>query len=177
MVRIGLATRLLNCFSSPVLWCWFWVLHLVRSAASPPPPLGHSVDVDSLHAYHADILVFQVGRPVDILPIVITLEHVFLDATIPHTMDMTQPLPCALFKQTTRQDNRAIHFVCQNIPVTRQRRKASGEKRPTTETNGNLLGNSVVTDVQFGHLFLVCIKYVALLEVTCGLFRKTSHCS
>ena len=39
------------------------------------------------------------------------------------------------------------------------------------------LGNSVVTDVQFGHLFLVCIKYVALQEVTCGLFRKISHCS
>ena len=30
------------------------------------------------------------------------------------------------------------------------------------------MGNSVVTDVQFGHLFLVCIKYVALQEVTCG---------
>ena len=27
-------------------------------------------------------------------------------------------------------------------------------------------GNSVVTDVQFGHLFLVCIKYVALQDVT-----------
>ena len=39
------------------------------------------------------------------------------------------------------------------------------------------VGNSVVTDVQFGHLFLVCIKYVALQEVTCGLFRKISHCS
>ena len=38
-------------------------------------------------------------------------------------------------------------------------------------------GNSVVTDVQFGHLFLVCIKYDALQEVTCGLFRKMSHCS
>ena len=35
-----------------------------------------------------------------------------------------------------------------------------------------LMGNSVVTDVQFGHLFLVCIKYDALQEVTCGLFRK-----
>ena len=33
------------------------------------------------------------------------------------------------------------------------------------------VGNSVVTDVQFGHLFLVCIKYDALQEVTCGLFR------
>ena len=41
----------------------------------------------------------------------------------------------------------------------------------------SLQGNSVVTDVQFGHLFLVCIKYVALQEVTCGLFRKISHCS
>ena len=39
------------------------------------------------------------------------------------------------------------------------------------------LGNSVVTDVQFGHLFLVCIKYDALQDVTCGLFRKISHCS
>ena len=39
------------------------------------------------------------------------------------------------------------------------------------------MGKSVVTDVQFGHLFLVCIKYVALQEVTCGLFRKISHCS
>ena len=37
------------------------------------------------------------------------------------------------------------------------------------------MGNSVVTDVQFGHLFLVCIKYDALQEVTCGLFRKMSH--
>ena len=35
----------------------------------------------------------------------------------------------------------------------------------------------MVTDVQFGHLFLVCIKYDALQEVTCGLFRKMSHCS
>ena len=40
-----------------------------------------------------------------------------------------------------------------------------------------IMGNSVVTDVQFGHLFLVCIKYVALQEVTCVLFRKISHCS
>ena len=38
-------------------------------------------------------------------------------------------------------------------------------------------GNSVVTDVQFGHLFVVCIKYVALQEVTSGLFSKISHCS
>ena len=35
----------------------------------------------------------------------------------------------------------------------------------------------MVTDVQFGHLFLVCIKYDALQKVTCGLFRKISHCS
>ena len=35
-----------------------------------------------------------------------------------------------------------------------------------------LLGNSMVTETQLGHLFLVCIKYVALQEVTCGLFRK-----
>ena len=35
----------------------------------------------------------------------------------------------------------------------------------------------MVTDVQFGQLFLVCIKYVALQEVTCGLLRKISHCS
>ena len=40
-----------------------------------------------------------------------------------------------------------------------------------------ILGNSVVTDVQFGHLFVVCIKYVALQEVTGGLFSKISHCS
>ncbi len=39
------------------------------------------------------------------------------------------------------------------------------------------VGNSVVTDVQFGHLFLVCIKYVASQEVTCGLFRNISYCS
>ena len=39
------------------------------------------------------------------------------------------------------------------------------------------VGNSVVTDVQFGHLFLVCVKYDALQEVTYGLFRKISHCS
>ena len=42
----------------------------------------------------------------------------------------------------------------------------------TGESDNLLKGNSVVTDVQFGHLFLVCIKYVALQEVTCGLFRK-----
>ena len=35
----------------------------------------------------------------------------------------------------------------------------------------------MVTDVQFGHLFLVCIKYDALQEVICGLFRKMSHCT
>ena len=40
-----------------------------------------------------------------------------------------------------------------------------------------VLANSVVTNVQFGHLFLVCIKHDALQEVTCGLFRKISHCS
>ena len=39
------------------------------------------------------------------------------------------------------------------------------------------LGHSVATDVEFGHLFLMCIKYDALQEVTCGLFRKISHCS
>ena len=39
------------------------------------------------------------------------------------------------------------------------------------------LGNSVVTDVQFGHLLLVCIKDDALQEVICGLFRKISPCS
>ena len=38
----------------------------------------------------------------------------------------------------------------------------------TKHTGIPFLGNSVVTDVQFGHLFLVCIKYVALQEVTCG---------
>ena len=32
---------------------------------------------------------------------------------------------------------------------------------------GVTLPNSVVTDVQFGQLFLVCIKYDALQEVTC----------
>ena len=53
------------------------------------------------------------------------------------------------------------------------RRRDSGE----VFSLSNLLGNSVVTDVQFGHLFLVCIKYVALQDVTCGLFRKISHCS
>ena len=46
-----------------------------------------------------------------------------------------------------------------------------------SKISGNPESNSVVTDVQFGHLFLVCIKYVALQEVTCGLFRKISHCS
>ena len=35
----------------------------------------------------------------------------------------------------------------------------------------------MVTDVQFGHLFLVYIKYDALQEVTCGLFGNISHCS
>ena len=49
---------------------------------------------------------------------------------------------------------------------------------PPTKFDPNfILGNSVVTDVHFGHLFLVCIKYDALQEVTCGLFRKISHCS
>ena len=40
-----------------------------------------------------------------------------------------------------------------------------------------IMGNSVVTDVQFGHLFLVCIKYDALQQVNCGLFRKIPPCS
>ena len=40
-----------------------------------------------------------------------------------------------------------------------------------------LLSNPVVTDVRFGHLFVVCIKHDAFQEVTCGLFRKRSHCS
>ena len=35
----------------------------------------------------------------------------------------------------------------------------------------------MLTDVQFGHLFVVFIKYFALQEVSCGLFRKISHCS
>ena len=34
------------------------------------------------------------------------------------------------------------------------------------------MGNSVVTDVQFGHLFLVCIKYTALQEVTVGYSER-----
>ena len=38
-------------------------------------------------------------------------------------------------------------------------------------------GNSVVMDVQFGHLFLVWMKYDALQVVNCGLFRKISPCS
>ena len=33
------------------------------------------------------------------------------------------------------------------------------------------VGNSAVADVQFGHLFLVYIKYDALQKVTSGLFR------
>ena len=41
----------------------------------------------------------------------------------------------------------------------------------------NVKGNSVVTDVQFGHFFLVCIKYDALQEVTFGVFRNISHYS
>ena len=32
------------------------------------------------------------------------------------------------------------------------------------------MGNSVVTDVQFGHLFLVCIKYDALAMIRTGSY-------
>ena len=41
--------------------------------------------------------------------------------------------------------------------------------------NGDLkmhMGNSVVTDEQFGHLFLMCIKDDALQEVTYRVIQK-----
>ena len=50
-------------------------------------------------------------------------------------------------------------------------------KRKRGRPKRMFMGNSVVTDVQFGHLFVVCIKYDALEDVNCGLFRKISPCS
>ena len=40
-----------------------------------------------------------------------------------------------------------------------------------------LYGHFRGDNVQFGHLILVCIKYDALQEITCCLFRKISHSS
>ena len=70
----------------------------------------------------------------------------------------------------------ADHFTVDHLfrPLSKQFQTVLS---PSHLNKMSYLGNSVVTDVQFGHLFLVCIKYVAIQEVTCGLFRKISHCS
>ena len=73
----------------------------------------------------------------------------------------------------------AIFVPCMSPQFTQGDEMYSALTSPTEEEEEERLlwGNSVVTDVQFGHLFLVCIKYDALQEITCGLFRKISHCS
>ena len=73
---------------------------------------GHGVDVDSLLISYADIFITQVraagGSPPQCQLIV---EDVFLNATILHTADMTQPSQSELSEQgvhtgktSTRQD-------------------------------------------------------------------------
>ena len=70
-------------------------LRAISSKALP----GHSVDVDSLHIYYADILISQVrafgGSP----RFQLTIDDVFWNATILHTVDMTQPSQSALYTQ------------------------------------------------------------------------------
>ena len=69
---------------------------------------GHSVDADSLHISYADIFISLVraagGSPPQCQ---LTVEDVFWNATILHTVDMTQPSQSALSKQgehTGRED-------------------------------------------------------------------------
>ena len=99
--------------SFPVLMCCFRAL--LHCKALP----GHSVDVDSLHISHADIFISKVmvagcsppqGQ--------FTIEDVFLNATIIHTADMTQPSQSALSKQSVHtgktsmgQDISVSYFV------------------------------------------------------------------
>ena len=92
--------------SFPFLRCCFRAL--LHGKALP----GHSVDVDSLHISHADIFISKV-RVAGCSPpqCQFTIEDVFLNATIIHTADMTQPSQSALSKQSvhtgktsTRQD-------------------------------------------------------------------------
>ena len=87
------------------------------SCKAPPP--GHSVDVDSLHISHADIIISKV-RVAGCSPpqCQLTAEDTFWNATILHTADMTQPLQSALSKHSvhtgktsTRQDISVGYFV------------------------------------------------------------------
>ena len=99
--------------SFPVLRCCFRAL--LHCKALP----GHSVDVDSLHISHAYIFISKV-RVAGCSPPQgqFTIEDVFLNATIIHTADMTQPSQSALSKQSIhtgktskRQDISVSYFV------------------------------------------------------------------
>ena len=80
---------------------------------------GHSVDVDSLHVSYSDIFVSQVRAPCgSSAQSQLTVEDVFWNATILHTVDMTQPSQSALSEQgihsgktRTRQDISVGYFV------------------------------------------------------------------
>ena len=99
--------------SFPVLrFCFRALLH---GKALP----GHSVDVDSFHISHAYIFISKV-RVAGCSPpqCQFTIEDVFLNATIIHKADMTQPSQSALSKQSvhigktsTRQDISVSYFV------------------------------------------------------------------
>ena len=89
----------------------------MRSAAKALP--GHSVDVDSLHISYADIFISQVraagGSPSQSQ---LTVEDVFLNATILHSTDMGQPSQSLLSKQSvhsgktsTRQYISVCYFI------------------------------------------------------------------
>ena len=80
---------------------------------------GHSVDVESLHISDADIFISQVMAAGGSIPqSQLTVEDVFWNATILHTMDMTQPSQSALSKQSvhsgktsTRRDISVGYFI------------------------------------------------------------------
>ena len=79
----------------------------------------HGMDVDSLHISQADIFISQVRAAGGSHPqCKLTVDDVFLDATILHTADMTQPLDSVFSKQSvhtgkisTRQDIRVGYFA------------------------------------------------------------------
>ena len=70
-------------------------LRAVSSKALP----GHSVDVDSLHIYYADILISQERAFSGSPRFQLTIDDVFWNVTILHTVDMTQPSQAAVYAQ------------------------------------------------------------------------------
>ena len=94
-------------------------MHSSTSCDQPQGPRGHSVDVDSLHISYSDIFISQVSAAGGSPPqSQLTVEDVFWNATILHTVDMTQPTQYALSKQSvhtgktsTRQDISVGYFV------------------------------------------------------------------